>query len=730
MDEIIADILAHLRAHGELGEKALKGILHARDRLLPPGAPRFSKKALLPYYLGVKAHDPARWERWEVDPALERRLVAALRMKPRRTASGVATITVITKPGPCSSACLYCPNDVRMPKSYLADEPACQRAERACFDPYVQVATRLQALAQMGHPTDKVELIVLGGTWSDYPESYRVWFVTELFRALNEGVRADGTFAPEGVEARRARYRAVGVLADEEELVRATASVQARVDAGALTYNEACRALYDKSPAWRQAASWQRASWEDLARAQRANEDARHRVVGLVVETRPDRITAADLAGIRRLGCTKVQMGVQTLDARLVALNRRGAGAPEVARAFALARLFGFKIHAHFMANLLGAEPAGDKRDYARLVTDPAFLPDEVKLYPCALVGGTGLVGEFDAGRWRPYTEDELLDVLTADVLATPPYVRISRMIRDISSADILAGNKKTNLRQMVDQRLAALGARPGLAAAGGVGGAVACPDGARGAAADPPLAAPEKKGGLATGAAADASAAGAALAPGGQERAARAAGSARPLRVQEIRAREIVREQVDVDALALDDYVYETSVSTEHFLQWVTDEGRIAGFLRLSLPRAERVRAALDGAAGEPGAEAAAGGAGAAGVAAAPAPGAVAAAAGGRADVGADEGDAALFARLGLPVRPDEAMIREVHVYGAVAHLNQTGSGVQHLGLGRRLVERACAVARAAGYARVNVISSVGTRNYYRGLGFADAGLYQQREL
>ena len=104
--------------------------------------------------------------------------------------------------------------------------------------------------------------------------------------------------------------------------------------------------------------------------------------------------------------------------------------------------------------------------------------------------------------------------------------------------------------------------------------------------------------------------------------------------------------------------------------------------------------------------------------------------AAGGRADVGADDGDAALFARLGLPVRPDEAMIREVHVYGAVAHLNQTGSGVQHLGLGRRLVERACAVARAAGYARVNVISSVGTRNYYRGLGFADAGLYQQREL
>ena len=201
MESILLEILEKLRAGERVDERALKAVLHAHDKLLAPGEKHFSKKALLPFYLRVKEREPERWRAWGVTPELERALVRALRMKPRRTASGVATITVITKPWPCSSNCLYCPCDVRMPKSYLADEPACQRAERACFDPYLQVSARLQALTQMGHPTDKVELIVLGGTWSDYPRAYQIWFVAELFRALNDGVAADGTaLAARGVE--------------------------------------------------------------------------------------------------------------------------------------------------------------------------------------------------------------------------------------------------------------------------------------------------------------------------------------------------------------------------------------------------------------------------------------------------------------------------------------------------------------------------------------------------
>ena len=162
MDELILDILDCLRTTGELSAADLNRIVQEHNRAFRDPVRHFAKKQLLPYYRRVKRDDPARWEGWQVDAATEEKLVAALQMKPRRTASGVATITVITKPWTCANNCLYCPNDIRMPKSYLHREPACQRAERAFFDPYLQVSARLHALVDMGHPTDKVELIVLG----------------------------------------------------------------------------------------------------------------------------------------------------------------------------------------------------------------------------------------------------------------------------------------------------------------------------------------------------------------------------------------------------------------------------------------------------------------------------------------------------------------------------------------------------------------------------------------
>ena len=166
-----------------------------------------------------------------------------LQLKPRRTASGVATISVLTKPWPCGGACLYCPNDVRMPKSYIWDEPACQRAEHSFFDPYLQVAVRLHVLAEMGHPTDKVELIVLGGTWDDYPRGYRIWFVEQLFRALNDGDASWGR-----VRGIRDAYHGAGLADEPGELRARTAATQTRIDAGDLTYNQAIAELYRDDP--------------------------------------------------------------------------------------------------------------------------------------------------------------------------------------------------------------------------------------------------------------------------------------------------------------------------------------------------------------------------------------------------------------------------------------------------------------------------------------------------
>ena len=193
-----------------------------------------SKRHLIAYYLDVKRNDPEHWARWNFTEEQQRRIERTLQMKPRRTASGVATITVLTKPWKCSSDCLYCPNDLRMPKSYLSDEPACQRAERTFFDPYLQVAARLKALTEMGHITDKVELIILGGTWSDYPLAYQIWFVRELFRALNDGSKAQNNIAE-----RRTQYEHAGISNDVATLKKQVAPLQERIANQELSYNQA-----------------------------------------------------------------------------------------------------------------------------------------------------------------------------------------------------------------------------------------------------------------------------------------------------------------------------------------------------------------------------------------------------------------------------------------------------------------------------------------------------------
>ena len=611
MEQIILNILAELRAGRTVDDRSLLKLIHAEAAREGADKRTLAKRRLLPFYQRVRREEPERWRGWNVAPELERALLDVLRMKPRRSASGVATITVITKPWPCGSDCLYCPNDIRMPKSYLHNEPACERAEQNFFDPYLQVHSRLTALTQMGHATDKVELIILGGTWTDYPLAYRLWFVSELFCALNDGVESE---LPAGDVAakRRDRYHASGFPVGRNALERFANKMQETIDAGSCSYNDAFRALYGENSVWQRAATWQAADWETLERAQHTNESVRHRVVGLVIETRPDAITASSLTCARRMGATKIQIGIQSLDQHILDLNERGITAGRIAEAFELLRAFGFKIHAHAMANLYGSTPEADKRDYERLVTDAPFQPDEVKLYPCALIEGTRLCRHFADGSWRPYTEDELLDVLAHDVAVTPAFCRISRMIRDFSSGDIKAGNKKPNLRQLVEERLR-----------------VEVPVGA-------------------------------------------------PQHVQEIRFREVGTGEVDVGTLHLESVAYATTNTDERFLQWVAPDGRIAGFLRLSLPHAAYVQAH------------------------------------------ADE----------LPIHIGEAMIREVHVYGMAAQLGEDGHAAQHLGLGRKLVAHACALAKAAGYDRINVISAVGTRDYYRGLGFSDNGLYQQKEL
>ena len=309
-------------------------------------------------------------------------LRAHLQMKPMRTQSGVSVVTVLTKPYPCPGKCIFCPTDVRMPKSYLHDEPGAQRAERHGFDPFDQTASRLRALEKIGHPTEKIELLILGGTWSSYRRDYQEWFVKRCFDALNG---------------------------------------------------------YDSVT---------------LAEAQEANATGRRRNVGLVVETRQDHVDIDELRWFRYLGVTKVQVGIQTLDERILELNKRGHDVQSTRDAFRLLRLAGFKIHGHWMANLLGATVESDIEDFGRLWSDLAIRPDELKLYPCMLVPNAELHDYWLRGDYTPYTEEEVVDVLVACKAQVPRFVRLNRVVRDFPTTNVVAGNKKANLRQIAQSRL------------------------------------------------------------------------------------------------------------------------------------------------------------------------------------------------------------------------------------------------------------------------------------
>lgn len=333
------------------------------------------------------------------------RLLETIRMKPVRTLSGVTTVTVLTKPYPCPGKCIFCPTDVRMPKSYLPDEPGAMRALEHEFDPYRQVRSRIETLTATGHPTDKIELLILGGTWSSYRRDYQEWFVKRCFDALNETPPRPSSLSAENA-------------GDAHE----------------------------------------RCLPGELEAAQRLNETAPHRNVGLVIETRPDEIDAREIFWLRTLGVTKVQMGAQSLDDRILEMNKRGHDAAATLRATSMLRAAGFKIVLHWMPNLHGATPANDRADFARLWQ--GYCPDEIKIYPNQLLANAELYEVWQRGEYHPYTTETLIDLIADVMPGVPRYCRVNRVIRDIPSTNVVEGNKRTSLRQDVDAELHRRGIR------------------------------------------------------------------------------------------------------------------------------------------------------------------------------------------------------------------------------------------------------------------------------
>jgi len=417
-----------------------------------------------------------------------------------------------------------------MPKSYLSDEPAAQRAKNLNFDAKAQISQRLEQLKMNGHPTDKLEIIVIGGTYSAYPEDYKISFIKEIYDACNE------------------------------------------------------------------------VAAKDIEEAMAINETAKQRVVALSVETRPDWVTEAEVRLIRRLGVTKVQLGVQAIDDEIAKITKRGHGQAEVAEATRRLRNAGMKICYHIMPNLPGSNPEKDV-EMARLIySDPRFMPDYVKIYPCMVIKGTALFQMWQRGEFATYDDETLKKVLKEISAITPEWVRIDRLVRDISRAWVGAGTIKTNMRQEVERELIAEG---------------------------------------------------------------------RPCRC--IRCREVkdgiystipMLKQVELDTLG----------GKEIFLSY-ENEHKLYALLRLRLP---------------------------------------------------DEKEKLIFPEL-----KGAAIVREVHSYGQVVPLSTRSKGkAQHQGLGRLLMTKAEEIARKKGFGKLAVISAVGTREYYKKLGYKTEGEYMTKTL
>lgn len=314
-------------------------------------------------------------------------VVEVLRRKPSRKKSGVSVIAVMTSPEECPHGrCKMCPGGPSSkdpsPQSYTGEEPAALRGERNDFDPYRQVKDRLSQYQAIGHKIDKIDLIVMGGTFPAREWDYQKKFVKKCLDALND---------------RRSR---------------------------------------------------------SLDEAQRFNERAEKRCIGMTIETRPDYCKRKHLDRILHLGATKVEIGVQSLRDPVLKDIDRGHTVKDSIEATRLAKNRGFKVCYHMMPGLPGTSKEDDLEDFIKLFEDPRFQPDMLKIYPTLVVEGTELYKEWEEGRYEPLSTESASKLVAKMKVQVPKYVRIQRVQRDIPSPIVKAGVEKSNLRQYARKEL------------------------------------------------------------------------------------------------------------------------------------------------------------------------------------------------------------------------------------------------------------------------------------
>lgn len=454
-----------------------------------------------------------------------------------RTISGITPLAVMLKPFTCPGTCIYCPNDPAVPKSYTRTSPVVLRAIDCDYDPEKQIKARLKILKLMGHPLDKIELIVMGGTFSAYPADYQEQFVKGCFDGLNG------------------------------------------------------------------------AASSDLETAQKANESASHRCVGLCLETRPDWCSQDHINNFLRFGCTRVELGVQCLDDVIYQKIGRGHKIEDVIKATQLLKDSSFKIFYHMMVGLPGSSPEYDMKMFKDVFENENFRPDGIKLYPTEVIAGTKLEELYKNKEYEPYTDEQIIELLIKLKILVPRYVRIARIMRDIPAEYVVAGSFHSHLRDAIKAEMLK-----------------------------------------------------------------------RNLKCRCIRCREVGHflhkgGSLDVSSIKLNDYRYAASSGQEIFLSFddMTNDVLIS-LLRLRIPH-KSFRPEIDS---------------------------------------------------------KTALIREVHTYGRELKIGQLAElDWQHKGFGQQLIQEAERIAREQfDMKKIIVISGVGTKQYFRTLGYSYDGPYMAKSL
>lgn len=301
--------------------------------------------------------------------------------KPTKTISGITPVAVMLPPRACKhGTCTYCPS-LNVPQSYTPKSPVVMRASEVKYDAYEQVKARIKAFEVMHHPTEKIELIIMGGTFLQYPKKFKNDFIKKCFDALNEKIS------------------------------------------------------------------------KNLSEAQKLNEKSKHRCVALCVETRPDDCIQY-IKEMRDFGVTRVELGVQMPDDKIYKKIKRGHSVKDVADATKALKDAGFKVGYHIMPGLPGSNEKKDLELFKKIFSDERFKPDQLKIYPCQIIKGAELEKDFWKKKYKPYTKEQIENLLIKMLRVVPRYCRVMRIMREIPPEYLIAGTTKIDLRKDVEEKL------------------------------------------------------------------------------------------------------------------------------------------------------------------------------------------------------------------------------------------------------------------------------------